>query len=152
MSLTLEDLDLDGDSGWLLPGAAAEEPDDAVTVAEADAFGGELATTSAQVLAGLIAASLVEYAGGPAGLLGVLFPDAQGEERDRLMFHAGAIAGAGVATRRMRRRAGYAPGELADMQKALYDAGFEVMGNAVGHAARAFRDDAPAVEPAAPSE
>jgi hypothetical protein len=98
-----------------------------------DQAGAQMLVGTAHVLAGLLAAELLHYAGSPEGLLGVLFPDAEGEARDRLMFTAGAVVGAGAGLRKGRSR--WDPAWLEETAAQLYEAGFEAMGRLAERAA-----------------
>lgn len=130
------------DTGWLAPGSLFTdgeleqlvEP----TPEEVDAEGARRLVGTVQVLAGLATLDLLQHADGPAGLLGVLFPTAQGDERDRLQFLAGAIVGAGVASRKSARHGGWTPEDLAAAQQALHEIGYEAMARPVADAAAVF--------------
>ncbi|AEW92896.1 MULTISPECIES: hypothetical protein [Streptomycetaceae] len=111
---------------------------DVVSIPEADAAGSQLLIGTAHVLAGLMVLGLLEHAGSAVGLVDVLYPTAQGDERDRALFLAGAITGQAVELRRNRRTGGWT---TEDLNAAIADceaAGFVAMGRLMARASKVF--------------
>lgn len=107
---------------------------DGVDVVEVDVRGQRLVVSSAQVLGGLLAAGLLRHVRSPGALVDVLAPEVPpGQERDRLVFTAGAAAGLWAGR---RQRAGqWDPEELRETADDLYAAGWAAMGSVVERAA-----------------
>ncbi|MFI9331911.1 hypothetical protein ACIGZJ_30770 [Kitasatospora sp. NPDC052868] len=113
------------------PGGSSDQdqgvPPDLPELAEVDRAGRRLLVGSAQILAGLMTAGLLEHVRTPDALTDVLAPHVPaGPERDRLVFTAGAAAGLWAGQR--RRRGHWDPDELQHAADDLYASGWAAMG------------------------
>jgi len=105
-----------------------------VDVVEVDVRGRRMLVSSAQVLGGLMAAGLLRHVRTPGALVDVLAPAVPpGEDRDQLVFTAGAAAGLWAGR---RQRAGqWDPAVLRQTADDLYAAGWAAMGLLADNAA-----------------
>jgi hypothetical protein len=101
-----------------------------------DRAGRRLLVGSGQVLAGLLAVGLLQHVRTPGTLVDVIAPQIPpGEQRDQLVFMAGAAAGLWAGQQRARPE--WDPRELAAAAADLYAAGFAAMGDLAADAAAA---------------
>lgn len=99
-----------------------------------DERGRTLVVSSAQILAGLLSAGLLQYVRSPGALVEVLAPSVPpGPERDALVFAAGAAAGMWAG--QLRSRARWEPDALRRAADDYLAAGWAAMGGVAEKAA-----------------
>lgn len=118
------------------PGGTADTGDDGGHTARADQALADLATGSAEVLAGVIAAGMLDVVGQPARLPELLFPDAD-PVLVRAVWELGLATG--YRAGKLAGRPRWAAEELDRAREALEGAGFAAMAALVARTAGTVR-------------